>query len=251
MATNEDKPVKWKDDPRRVLLQNLIEDGTIAPTMKPEEVWKSRNEFHMMDKKLFKTRLAGLRKVVANMNDPDKPKKMTKAEKKKAAWNKHNEVRKKLRDDIWKGAIGFDVSPKDAWEMRPEYKKMDLDLFRSRLEGMRTIVREGVERANKDIAALKHDRQLFPRPQLNARGEPQWVGSDASFLLELDIESGVNKNFASPADFHASRLQYQLFPLAVFRGHVYQEIKTQKWRLQWVDGKKEYALVPEPHVENN
>ena len=32
-----------------------------------------------------------------------------------------------------------------------------------------------------------------------------------------------------PADFHSSRPEYQLFPLKVFRDHVYQISRTEKY----------------------
>lgn len=45
--------------------------------------------------------------------------------------------------------------------------------------------------------------------------------------------------------------EYQDFDLDVFRGHIYQMLHTHKWKAQWVDGKKEYAIVPEPTYGNN
>lgn len=246
--TSETTKVKWQDDPCRVLLQTLIENGSLPSDMKPQEAWKLRDEFSIMEKKLFTSRLNSMRKMIANKNNTNRPKKKTKAERKAEAWNRRIPIRTLLKDDVHTGPIGWDLSPNKAWEMRPEYNdNMTLDLFKSRLIGMRKIVKEGLERAAADEAALKHDRLICPRPLLNARGEPHWEGSDAQTLLEIDVEAGVHQTFISPEDFYRSRMQYQSFPLTVFRGHIYQEVKTQKWRKQWVDGKKEYALVPEPN----
>lgn len=122
---------------------------------------------------------------------------------------------------------------------------MPLELFKSRLTGMRKIVSEGKERALQDLRDFEHDRLIHPFPLVNARGEPQWEGSEAQLLLEFGIDEGLHEEM-SPMDLYYSRLQYQDFALETFRGHIHQEVQTRKWRAQWVDGKKEYALVDEP-----
>ena len=114
--------------------------------------------------------------------------------------------------------------------------------FHDRLNGMRKIVLEALKCAAEDAAALQHDRTIHPTSRLNERGEQEWCGSEAATLLAIDMEQGKHLRM-KPEVLYYLRLQYQEFPLNVFRGHIYQETHTLKWREQWVDGKKEYTIV--------
>ena len=77
------------------------------------------------------------------------------------------------------------------------------------------------------------------------RGEPEWVDHEARELLAIDMDNNLHKRMA-PRELYMRRLQYQEFSLETFRGHIYQEEHTRKWKAQWVDGRKEYALVNPP-----
>jgi len=56
---------------------------------------------------------------------------------------------------------------------------------------------------------------------------PRWQGHTAQYLLRLDIKMGKLEN-SSPSELQASRPVYRLFPLRVFRDHIYTELKAMK-----------------------
>jgi hypothetical protein len=62
-----------------------------------------------------------------------------------------------------------------------------------------------------------HQRTVYPR----------WQGHTAQYLLRLDIKLGKLENFC-PSVLRASRPLYRLFPLRVFRDHIYAEIKAMR-----------------------
>ena len=233
--TEPSKNLKWIKHPLREVLKKDIVDGKITPEMKPSEAAKIRPEWEKMEKKLFASRLSAMRKVIANKKPPKSPR-----------WDKKNPARHQLKWDIADGIIPADMTDEDAKQVRSLYEYMNNDKFKSRLKSMRKAVDDAKERAEKDAAALLHDRLIYPRPTHNHRGEPQWADHEASTLLELDVSNGAHEG-KSPYELWMTRLQYQEFLLETFRGHLYQEGQTQKWRQQWVDGKKHYAIVPEPY----
>ena len=211
-------------------------EGRIAQEMKPTEAAKCRPEYEAMDKKVFASRLKGMRKVVA------KPQKVQKEE----AWSSNNPARIQMKWDVADGVITSDMDIATAKSKRALYQNISDDLFKSRLNGMKEIVKKGLERAAEDKEALMEDRMLHPRPKTNHRGEPEWNESRAKELLLEDMDERVHLKL-TPEELWESRPEYKLFYLETFRGHIHQEIHTRKWRDQWVHNKKDYTIVPEPH----
>ena len=82
-----------------------------------------------------------------------------------------------------------------------------------------------------DEEALIHDRKLYPQTTHNSLNLPNWNGSEAQRLLKVDMDNKVNVSL-KPKELYESRLEYQVFTLKVFRGHIYQEIKTRKFLAQ-------------------
>lgn len=231
--------VKWQNDPLRKILKEDCISGFIPPDMKPAEAQSKRPEYKNMGK-LFASRLRGMRTSITNTASDQKDK--------GTRWVEKNPVRQQMRQDIVTGCIPDSMDVATAWKLRDEYEEMDVATFKSRLEGMRKIVGEAKAKASADAHDLAQDRVLRPRPEFNARGEVQWVVSEAKTLLEMDFEDGKFDEM-TPKELWQSRPT--VYPrdcpiLKVFRGHMHQIIKTAKWRKQWVDGKKEYALVPPP-----
>lgn len=229
----------WTTDPLRKLLKQDIVDGTITPEMKPATAALVRAEWGAMHKeKKFTARLRGMRSILEN--------EATK-QSKKQKWTEKNPVRRQMKWDVADEIISSDMMPEEAFRLRAIYQEeMNLDKFASRLESMREIVKKGKEKAQEDADALEADRLRHPRPTHNHRGEPEWNESDAKECLESDMDAGLHRTL-SPEDLWKSRAQYQDFRLETFRGHIHQEEQTRKWRDQWVDGKKQYALVERPY----
>lgn len=228
--------IKWRKDPLRETLKQDILKGKITPEMSNLEAAGTRPTYEKMGLKLFGPRLKGMRKSIAN----DKKKKP-----KPPKWVKKNPARRQMRLDVSEEVIKPDTSYEVAQSFRALYKDMDKDLFKSRLDSMRNIVTKKKEEAAKDSAALKQDRIARPRPEFDHNGQLLWVDHEARDLLEDDIDDKA-LDVMSPRALWVSRVAYQDFPFETFYGHVKQELQTRKWRNQWVDGKKHYAVVPQP-----
>ena len=236
----EEVQVNWRKDPLREVLRGDVRSGRIPPTMWPRDARKIRPEYVAMDKKLFSQRLKGARIAVANEEQPQK----TKKEK----WGKNNKTRIQLHDDMAVGLIPPTMDAATARKKREAYEAIEYTLWKSRFDGMRKIVDEKLARAKSDKEDLESDLALYIRPTHNARGEPDWNYHEAADLLEIDVDDGKHEN-KTPKELWHSRLQYQDFSLTTFRGHLHQEIQARKWRSQWVDGRKEYALVNPPSYD--
>ena len=92
-------------------------------------------------------------------------------------------------------------------------------------------------RASEDLAAFLHDKQI-PRPQAAAAAYPCWQDSEAEQLLKSDIEAGIGTSI-KPEQLWNSRVEYQSFPLTVFRKHIYQELRAEAEKGYWLNKKKE------------
>ena len=115
------------------------------------------------------------------------------------------------------------------WNSREQKRK---DLFAGRLAKLREQI--VASNARSDMDKLAYDRYMKNHPveTMTARGYPEWEGSDAQRLCRQDIDDGTIGNFDRPLKFHASRDEYKLFPLKVFRDHIYQIIRTKKYMHQ-------------------
>ena len=230
--------VPWLKDPRRLTLKKDIEDGIIPQEMRPGEAQQLRQEYQSIEKKLFEGRLKGMRSIVAKEKDGSKKK------KKEPEWNEKHPIRQRLQQDIVENKLTSTTDMETAHNYREQYKSMEMSVFKRRFKSLLTIVSLKRHRAAEDAADLANDRQIHPRPILNQRGEPQWIASESKALLEDDVANGNAKSM-SPKELYLSRPEYQMeYGLEVFRKHIYQELKTVKFRRQWGDGKRnEYCLV--------
>lgn len=232
MSEGKQTKIPWKDDPLREVLKKDIMQGRITPDMKPADAAKVNAEYAKMDSKLFTSRLKGLRTSITK-----EPKKA-----KEPKWDKKNPVKQQLKLDVKEGAIPSDMDYETAHRRRAIYESMDFGKFKSRLDSMRAIAVEATRRANEDSMALEADLLQHPRATTNARGEPEWEHHAAKEQLEVDIDRGFHKG-KKPQEIWESNPLYKEFGPKKFRNHIYQALRTRKWRDQWVDGKKQYTLV--------
>lgn len=229
------KSLKWNTDPLREQLKQDILSGFIPAGMAPAKAQVKRAEYEKMGK-LFSSRLTGMRKIIAKNGGQEK-------QPKGQRWDKKNLVCQQLKTDLASGFIQDDTDAEDAWTARNVYSAIKpFDLWKSRYNSMVKMVKEGQAKAAEDAFDLFSDRLVHPRAKFNSRGEPEWVEHEAKELLAIDMDEGLHKKLTKQ-ELYQTRLQYQEFTLETFRGHVYQEEQTRKWRDQWTDGKKKYALV--------
>ena len=154
--------------------------------------------------------------------------------KKKDDWL-HSRGRTLLMEALRTGEIPLDsteMSWKEAFQLHPEFAEHDgARLFQSRLSSARRQIREKKQRGEAEMALLAQDRQVFPIPATNHRGEPRWEGSTAQALLKQDVEAKKHEQY-KPQDFYDSRPEYKSWPLQVIRKHIEQEVRLVKWKNQ-------------------
>lgn len=159
-------------------------------------------------------------------------KKKTKEDKEDIEPWRKSDAKRLLAQDIINGDIDGDMEWEDVFSWRPEFASTSRRLFKSRFASLLTQISSARVRSITDKAALEHDRKLFPIKTHNHRGEPRWDGSAAQSWLRVDVENGEHKRVA-PRILHESREAYKVYPLKVFREHVHQEVRFQKfctWR---------------------
>jgi hypothetical protein len=145
-------------------------------------------------------------------------------------WHK-SEAKRLLERDLACGLIpvnGREMGTHAVYASRPEYAAFPVDVFTRRLASLRVIARGQNARRASDTAALTHDRQLRPQATHNTNGVPRWEGSDAELWLKEDITNGLHNEMA-PQALYKTRVEYQVFTLDRFQGHIYQENKRRKF----------------------
>jgi hypothetical protein len=149
---------------------------------------------------------------------------------KKLTW-RGSKARDLLEKDLVSGDIPLDVNVMDAREVyvqRPEFADFEYDHFRDRLRYLRNQIKEKKNSATLASTALARDRQIYPKPSHNHRGEPRWEGSETERLLRLDMDDGKDKRM-KPIDLYRSRREYnENYTLDVFRKHIDQEQRRRK-----------------------
>jgi len=101
-------------------------------------------------------------------------------------------------------------------------------LFDGRLASAFLRATEDRNRAEEDLAALRHDRATHPFPQLDAKGRPQWEGSLAQISMRQDVKNGVLHGMTQ-SQIRMSRPEYQIFDAETIGQHKSQEERKQKW----------------------
>jgi hypothetical protein len=140
-------------------------------------------------------------------------------------------AKKLLEEDLKSGRIPIDHDPEDVYLQRTEFFDFEYEHFRARLRDLRDVMINHLDRAASDSAALAHDRQAacYPKPTHDHRGKLRWEGGEAERLLRIDMENGKHKRM-KPELLHITRGEYQHYTLPVFRCHIDQEVRRQKFR---------------------
>jgi hypothetical protein len=164
---------------------------------------------------------------------------MAKNKNKEEVW-RTSTAKRLLKDDIIEGRIMPNMDANQVHQMRPEFQKFPLKRFKPNLENLRRVIARDYSRMCRDCEYYGHDigllldlRQNEPPRQI------QWHKSDAKALLEKDIKNSVHLKVMAdgkkiaPKQLYETRVEYRAFPLAVFRNHIYQEVK----RLEKIESK--------------
>ena len=119
--------------------------------------------------------------------------------------------------------------------------------FTNNLRNLKEVVMKSKGRQVVDAAGFENDRRLFP-PTINSlRGYPHWPDCDADNFLKHDLDDNMDE-VLEPKLFHNFRPEYKLFPLDVFRAHIYQERRARYMRAYWLY-KMRRAAADTPEAE--
>ena len=124
------------------------------------------------------------------------------------------------------------MTVEELWESHPEFQKYALDNFKTYNINMKKLTDKKKMLIRYEEAAYHEDMLTLPHATTTSQGYPFWNKHRASKLLEEDETSGVAREM-KPQQLWKSRVEYQDFPLAVFRKHIYQERMKQLAAPYW------------------
>lgn len=111
------------------------------------------------------------------------------------------------------------------------FNRYPLTNFKTNFKTLKDAIEAEKDAVDFDQNAF-HDEKTIGRKPLTERGYKYWDGHVAQGLLKDDVQGGATKN-TTPSDLWQSRPEYMEFPLAVFRGHKYQEERKLKETVYW------------------
>lgn len=162
----------------------------------------------------------------------------------KNGW-RYSQAKALLIDDIQKKIVHQEMTADVVYLMRPEYQEYPIDKFKKYLAYLRTVAQKKRVAAFEDKVALAKFK-LSVENATPARKYPPWGSSEAKILLLDDIEAEAHLKM-KPSKLHPTRPEYLVYPLDVFRNHIYDEIRRTKGRSYWLRYKN---IIVETDVNN-
>ena len=100
---------------------------------------------------------------------------------------------------------------------------------------MRSLTSKRKEALAKEEEMYEQDLSKLPKNDKRCRGLPFWHTHPAAKLLEDDIakEMSGEREKCKPVKLQATREEYKVFPLPIFRKHIYQERTRQLSAPYW------------------
>ena len=134
------------------------------------------------------------------------------------------------------GSIPLDLTvlaPVNIWNMfchDKAFEGMHFDrTFVNWLKGLQQQFKNATDCKAEDQKAYQIHRKNFPRNTHDSLRCPNWFGPKAGQLLWTDLETGCYP-ITKPENLYYSREEYKISSLEVFQGHIYQSIKTSKFK---------------------
>jgi hypothetical protein len=150
------------------------------------------------------------------------------------AW-KDSEAKQRLREDILQGMVTEEMDARQVFEMREEYQDYNFNNFKTNLKNLRTSILCLQESAQIAHVAHQNYTKLLTNNTncvANSRRYPKWNDSEAAHFLALDVDARLYETL-KPEALWMSRLEYQNYPLKVFRDHLHGEQRKRKERAYW------------------
>ena len=132
------------------------------------------------------------------------------------------------------------MTHEQIWQSSPLFQKYELEKFKSYNSNMKKLTDKRRQLIRIEMAAYREDMLTLPPATITSRGYPFWNKHRASELLKEDEANGVAKEM-QPKQLWKSRVEYQDFPLPVFRKHIYQERMKQLAAPYWQYKRNENA----------
>lgn len=158
-----------------------------------------------------------------------------------------------LREGIISGKYPESMDVESIYADQQEYRQYVWNNFKTNCNNLRASIAAEIGRANEDAANLAADMSLHP-PNATV-GEDgsiyrRWAGSDAERLLKDDVDHGRHLSL-TPSQLRNSRLEYQEWPLKVFRDHITQEVRSRKTQAYWLHRTaKSSSTEPWPPIDS-
>lgn len=206
--------------------------------LSPEDAWaiyQKEEGFESDVYSQFKLRLKDHRNQAKNQKLDEKPK-----DPKKEGWInwKSKEVAKAraaIIEDLVQGILPVKeskMSAEEAWThyaSEEGFENIVFSQFENRLKAHRKQVKATIAKSRYEEECLRHDRNLFPRKEVDDDGDPFFDLHPAKQLLEEDIITNNKHKKMKPEELRQSRDEYKVFPKEKFRPRVYQAIRRQRF----------------------
>jgi len=173
----------------------------------------------------------------------DQRKEKTKGKKKKAEVWGHSKGRNILLKMLEDGELPLEEADDEEVDdslfyFHSEFSKWAQEDWKRRLKACRGITERKLKRVKRDAERFTNFQQKNPPKTHNDFGRINWRGSKAEATFQEDMENGVNKEYATPAEFRDSKKEYQEFSKDRFRDRIYQHERVRKFN-NYVDYMRE------------
>jgi hypothetical protein len=115
-----------------------------------------------------------------------------------------------------------------------EFKEIDFERFKDNFKRLKKRIRNNQGHAETDLAGYKKDTQTH---KLAKDIKTDWHGSKAETILKEDVEKMQHKE-VKLKEIYMGCNEYKKFSFKVFRGHVYQEVRSKTESAYWLVKKK-------------
>lgn len=138
------------------------------------------------------------------------------------------------------------MTAEEAWEKHykklPAFEDVKFEQFRDRLKDHRKQVKAHLRTAMEDEKIMLEDRKLYPKAPFNGNGTPKWPMHQAKFLLQQDMDEKKHLEM-KPRILRETRDEYKMFTLDVFRGHIYQQKRANRFILYLNDNREQKKKI--------
>ena len=127
------------------------------------------------------------------------------------------------------------MESEEIWESHPQFQLYQLDKFKTYNKNMKCLTLKRRNLISEEEAKYKRDKAKYPKRDKTSKGIPFWSNSQASELLRQHVSDEMEDKAqrTKPQELWKSRIEYQKFPLPIFRKHIYQERTKQLAAPYW------------------